>query len=458
MDDDHLDDLSLAFIHMYFNLQTADVSVRAKAYIENETHHETILNYLNEIGLRFMVGDSTDTFKYVMPQFRFVCNRDYQLEIIKFKHNNVFLKKGAVVYATNLFVKNASNAIDYFLQYYPDLINSFGIKSKSEIDDKFYIWNGSEGIIFSKHYLDWMGMKICDGDDRNVTDEDYKYRLYLVGDDIAKKFIETKINKHESMVYKNYYKGTPLRKTNNELSVINDRKFATNNYDTVFDAFEKEFDNNINQIHFIQRDYIYDATNFNSELLEALQKNWISDTSIYKTINKFALNPIASSLHHKLIIDRYAANMYRKMIVNDNFILPLEKVLTTDYIFIPNNMYQIRHTLNAAYVPRLGLVILATHAFFGARKTLNFVPAEDLRIFVKSKIKISDDDVFYHIGGSYFLEETYFNVNKVPIFILVHIDDDLIVRHNLINTSRKLKDLKYNWVSNTILNLFVRKH
>lgn len=52
----------------------------------------------------------------------------------------------------------------------------------------------------------------------------------------------------------------------------------------------------------------------------------------------------------------------------------------------------------------------------------------------------------------------FFNANDAPIFILVRVEDDLIVRHNLIRTSRKLKDLKYNWVFNTILSLFVRKY
>nr|ADO85440.1 p49 [Pieris rapae granulovirus] len=451
--------LPLAFIHMYFHLDDNSIIPEVKDYVNNEKNYETIINYLSEIGLKFMVGEATpDTFKYIMPQFRFECNRDYQLEIVKFDFGNVYLKKGAVVFATNLMVTSPSETFDFLIKKMPELTDSSTFAIKSEVGNKFYMWNGTDGIVFARPYFDWMGMKVCNG---TPYTNNTHYRMYIIGDILAKIFIDAKIEINTSVgnaVLKNYYKGTPLKRTENEKYVINYKKFTTNNYDVVFDSFEEEFRSKIGPIHFVQRDYIYDAK-FPADLLEELQKNWVSDTSVYKIINNFTKNTTVPDLNKQFIIDRYSVNGYRKMmVVNDKYTLPVNKSSSVEYIFVTNDMLQLRHTLNAAFVPNLGIVILATHVFFGARRVLNFEPHQDLSTFVKRKVEIKEDNVFYHVGGSYFLEETFFNANDAPIFILVRVEDDLIVRHNLIRTSRKLKDLKYNWVFNTILSLFVRKY
>ncbi|AAL05837.1 P49 [Choristoneura occidentalis granulovirus] len=448
------ENLPLAFMHLYFELDKRHTEI--DNYISDSKNYARILDYLNEINLKFIIGDaSVDTFIYIMPQFKFVCDKDYQLEIVKFSFGNAYLRKGALVFATNFFVTNPSDAFDFIIPKIPLLRETF--ETQTRIGTKFYIWNGTDGIIFSRTYLDWMGMKVCNG--KPYYTNNY-YRMYVVGERLAKQIIEEKIsieNTPFDAVLKNYYKGTFLRFTDNEKYVLADKKINTNNYDVVFDMFEEEFKSNVAQIHFIQRDYIFDGK-FPLDLLNELQSYWTSDTSVYKVINKFGPKNQIQDLIKTIVIDRYSVNGYRKMIVdNIHFVLPANRSSDVEHVFIPRNVIQIRHTLNAAFVPNLGLVIMASNVFFGARIVLNFEPHVDLNYFVKTKINVKDTDIFYHVGGSYFLEETFFNTNNVQIYILVRIDEDLIVRHNLIRTSHKLTDLKYYWVLNTILSLFVRK-
>ncbi|AKS25355.1 p35/p49 [Clostera anastomosis granulovirus B] len=449
--------LPLAFIHLYFELDTRYPEI--DLYINTPSNHPSIVNYLNEIGLNFVVGEaSSNSFIHITPQFKFVCDRDYNLEIVKFDYGSVYLKKGSVVFATNLFVTNPGDALLYFAKELPSLTNMFTTK-QTHVGEKYYVYNGSDGIVFGRSYLDWMGMKVCNG--KPYTNDNSTYRMYILGQELVKDFLEKRFTIDTvpfTGVLKNFYKGTPLKRTHNERYVITDKNVTTNNFDVVFDMFEEEFKaNKINQIHFVQRDYIFDGK-FPSDLLEELQKFWVSDTAVYKVVNKFTKNNVAD-LVNGIVIDRYAVNGYRKMMVNtEKYVLPhSNNRYRVEHLFVPNDILQFKHTLNAAYVPHLGVVIMATHVFFGARKHLQFTPHTDLLALVKNKIDIKDDTVLYHVGGSYYLEETYFTANDVSIYILVRIDDDLIVRHNLIRTSRKLADLQHNWVLNTILNLFVRK-
>ncbi|UXX41820.1 p49 [Psilogramma increta granulovirus] len=448
--------LPLVFVHLYFEIDIRYPKI--DSYINTPSNHPTIVNYLNEIGLNFVVGEANShTFTHITPQFKFVCDRDYNLEIVKFDYGSVFLKKGSVVFATNLFVTNPGDALMYFAKEMLSLTNTYTTK-QTHVGEKYYVYNGSDGIVFGRSYLDWMGMKMCNG--KPYTNNNSLYRMYILGMETAEMFVQKRFTM-EMVTFegqlKNFYKGTPLRRTFNEQYVINDKTVITNNYDVVFDMFVEEFEaNKINQIHFVQRDYIFDGK-FPADLLMELQKFWVSDTAIYKIVNKFTKTDVVD-LVNGIVIDRYATNAYRKMMVNtDKYVMPNSHQSCVEYLFVPNDILQFKHTLNAAYVPHLGVVIMATHAFFGARKHLQFIPFTDLNTLVKNKIDIKDDTVLYHVGGSYYLEETYFTTNDVSIYILVRIDDDLIVRHNLIRTSRKLADLQHNWVLNTILNLFVRK-
>ncbi|UYE99128.1 MAG: p35/p49 [Betabaculovirus sp.] len=450
------ENLPLAFIHLYFELDTRYPEI--DLYINTPSNHSTIVNYLNEIGLNFVVSEANShSFTHITPQFKFVCDRDYNLEIVKFDYGSVFLKKGSVVFATNLFVTNPGDALLYFAKEIPSLTNVFTTK-QTYVGEKYYVYNGSDGIVFGRSYLDWMGMKVCNG--KPYTSNNSLYRMYILGQELVKDFLEKDFT-IDTVPFvgqlKNFYKGTPLRRTQNERYVITDKTVTSNNYDVVFDMFEEEFKaNKINQIHFVQRDYIFDGK-FPADLLLELQKFWVSDTAVYKVVNKFTKTDVID-LVNGIVIDRYAVNVYRKMMVNmDKYVMPHSHQTRVEHLFVPNDILQFRHTLNAAYVPHLGVVIMATHVFFGARRHIQFTPHTDLNALVKNKIDIKEDTVLYHVGGSYYLEETFFTANNVSIYILVRIDDDLIVRHNLIRTSHKLTDLQHNWVLNTILNLFVRK-
>lgn len=440
------------FIASYFDLDTRehlpDV-VKKFLLAPEEDHIKQYLDYLAALKLRNVVIDnSADVFRFVKPQFKFVCEREYDLDLVKFNYGGVFLRKGAVVYATNLFVPDPGRAIALFL----NVVNSTGFVAEggeASLGDKHIVWNGTDGILFARAYTDWQGLKVCKGT-KFKDDEDY--RMYIIGETLAQKFVEKNIAHNDVGVLKNYYKGTPLKYTDNLANVINQKGFITNNVDVVFENFAEEFEQRVDYIKFVQRDYIYDADDFNDDLLEELQKHYVSLTSVYKIINRFHKSSIPN-VGHELVVDRYATNKYKKMIVTGKFELPRREDKL--HIFIPKDFLQLRHTLNAAYVPDLGIVILAEHAFFGASRVLNFNPKTDLYVFVKSKNKIEKNEMYYHIGGDYYLEETMFAANNVPVFVIVRIDKDLLVRDNL-RTSRNLRDLKHNWVNNTILNLFVK--
>lgn len=440
------------FIASYFDLDSRDhLPERAKQFLREPRDEDikSYLDYLSTLRLRNAVMDSSpDVFKYVKPQFKFVCDREYDLDVVKYSFNGVLLRKGAAVYATNLFVADPSEAMALFVNKFGD--GGYAAQGEASVGEKYIVWNGTEGMMFSRAYLDWRGLKVCNG---TKYREDDDYRLYILGETMAQKFIENNVSNATGGVLKNFHKGTPLTHTDNGAHIITQKSFVTDNVDVVFDNFAEEFEHRVDYIKFVQRDYVYDALNFPDDLLEELQKHYVSQTSVYKIVNRFHKSSIPN-VGQELVVDRYAVNKYRKMIVTPEFELPRRE--NRLHIFIPRDFLQLRHTLNAAYVPELGIVILAEHVFFGASRVLDFDPKRDLYVFVKSKTQIARDEVYYHIGGEFYLEETRFAANHLPVFVLVRIDNDLLVRDNL-RTSRKLRDLKYNWVDNTILNLFVKK-
>ncbi|AAS82726.1 ORF12 [Agrotis segetum granulovirus] len=441
--------LKHVFIATYFDLDQRDhLNSDVRRFLNEPSEEDVIsyLDYLDRMQLKNIVVDkSADLFKYIKPQFKYVCEREYDLDIVKYNYSGVFLRKGAVVYATNLFVVDPSDTISFF-------ITKFGIeKGYTSIEEKHVVCNGTDGVFFGRAYLDWLGLKVCSG---NKYREDEHYRLYIIGEHMAQQFIQNNIGALEGSELRNFYKGTPLTYTKNAANIINQKSFVTDNMDVVFDNFAEEFDQNVDYIKFVQRDYIYDASNFPTDLLEELQQHYVSLTSVYKIINRFQKSSIPM-VGKELVVDRYAVTKYKKMITTPDFVLPGRE--NNMHIFIPRDFIQLRHTLNAAFVPELGIVILAEHVFFGANRVLDFDPRRgDLYVFVKRKTTIDKDEVYYHIGGEFYLEETQFASNQIPVFVLVRIDNDLLVRDNL-RTSRKLKDLNYNWVDNTILNLFVKK-
>ncbi|AAP85648.1 ORF_11 [Adoxophyes orana granulovirus] len=452
--------LPLAFAHLYFDIKESDVVSDVEEYINNSENYLKIINYIQSIRLRNVVSDFTeDMFEYVTPQFRFVCERDYNLDIVKIKNHKFFIPKGASVYATNLLVSDVDKAMMEIFK----LTNLIDKTKTVNVSKKYCVsTDNSEGVLFARPYLDWMGLKVCEG--ATYNQDDY-YRLYVVGEQLAYRLLNAKLNLNslnleDKGVLKNFYKGLPLRRTANSKHVKTEKRFVTDNCDVVFDRFANEFMQGGNEIHFVQRDYIFDALSFPEDLLEELQNNWTTDTSLHKLVINFKRHESVQLHDTQTVIDRYSITNYKIMQVSmQDYKLPnSNSAQSVDYLFIPSNVYQIRHTLNSAFMPSLGLVILAKHAFFGSRRVLDFEPNEDLFNFVKNKTAINEKNRFYHLGGSYFLEETYFTLNEIPIYVVVRIDNDLILRHNLISNSFDLKQLKHNWVYNSILNLFVRKH
>lgn len=445
------DSLKFVFIATYFDasddaLDLLPNSVKQYLTDPHDDDHLKYLDYLSGMRLHGMIGEaSPDLFKFVKPQFRFECVRDQDLDIIR--HNNdVYLRKNTSIYATNLFVHDPVQQ-KWLMKIMRDLLRD---RMKGVVVAKDYVvYDGCIGYIFAAPYLDWCGARVCvsaaEGVDRTML------RLYLIGHEMSQAFTDHNVAAPPDGTLKNYYKGTPLILNHNY--VITTKDLVTNNMNRIFESINQELNTKSGFVRFIQRDYIFDAENFPLDLLEELQNHYVSTTALYKVISSFHSGEPGGRVH-EIVVDRYAANRYRKLLIfaNESNVYP--SLPSSHYLFIPDEYYQIRHTLNAAYAPKLGIVILATHVFFGATKVINFDPAKDLYAFVKTKFNVGDSSRnYYKIGGSYYLEESQFDENGIPVFLVVRLDENLLVRDNL--SSHTLEDLNNNWVKNTILNLFV---
>ncbi|AQQ80280.1 P49 [Betabaculovirus altermyunipunctae] len=443
------DSFKFVFIATYFDASNdvlEGLPDDVKQYLSSPTDEDMVryVDYLSGMRLQGLVGDATaDVFKYVKPQFRFQCLRDQELDIVRHS-NDVYLRKNTAVYATNLFVHDPVQQ-KWLMKIVRDVM---GERLRGVVVDKNHVvHDGCVGYVFAGPYLDWCGLRVCssgaDGVDRTML------RLYLIGDEMSKVFTDQNISAPSGGVLKNFYKGTPLITNHNY--TITTKTLVTNNMNRVFDAVQQELNTKSAYVRFIQRDYIFDADNFDTELLEELVAHYVSTTSLYKIVHRFHKTDVAS-VAHEVVLDRYAPHKYRKALVYVNEANVYPSMPSAHYLFIPDDYYQIRHTLNAAYAPKLGLLLLANQVFFGATKVLNFDPAKDLTMFVKTKRAV-DAGNYYRIGGDYYLEESQINENGVPVFIVVRLDKNLLVRDNL--SSHTLEDLNNNWVKNTILNLFV---
>ncbi|AAG27312.1 PxORF14 peptide [Plutella xylostella granulovirus] len=440
------DMLKYIFINSYFRI-TDDEPVLPRPvtqFLRGDYTDDDIrlyINYLADMNIKNILLDySVDTFKYIMPQFRFVCDRDYNVDIVKHDYGKIFIRKNTPVFATNYFFDLPENFdIGIFSEYFVNKTEQVAVSNKHMIS------NGDSGVVFGPPYYDWSGLKVCKSNNLKalVRDEDF-YRLYLIGEEMAN-YVMTKKIVPTAGKLRNYYKGTPLSVTRNREYIINSQSINTNSTNVLFSEFRKEFKNNVNSVTFIQRDYVYDATNFEPDLLEILQTDYVSNSSVVKSIRAFE-NYNVPNASHRLVIDRYGVHKYKKMLVGTKYVMPKTEPLVR-FMLIPEDFLQIRHTLNAAYVPPLGLVIMAEFAFFGADKVVDFDPKRDLGVFVKLK-DLKPGDVLYHIGGEYYLEETKFAINMIPMYIIVRSTSN-------VKGVKKLSQLKNGWVKNTLLNLFV---
>nr|ANY57402.1 P49 [Phthorimaea operculella granulovirus]QBH65848.1 P49 [Phthorimaea operculella granulovirus]QBH65978.1 P49 [Phthorimaea operculella granulovirus]QBH66628.1 P49 [Phthorimaea operculella granulovirus]QBH66758.1 P49 [Phthorimaea operculella granulovirus] len=417
--------LAKAFAHTYFELTDEDSDILD--YIKQNSNK--LMDYISQMRLHNMIGESFD-FNRVLPQFRFVCERDYKLEIVRHNETGAYLRKGVPVYATNLFSLNEGTLTDYMMN---TIMKNNDWKNDNcvIITATMYLCDGRDGFIVGSPYIDWKGMKLCAG-----TSQNNYTRLYLVGERMTKIFVEKPHDVPMDCEIKNYYKGTRLTKRKKP---ADGKNFVGN--DKVFDMIENNLKSNV---VFVQRDYIFDAMRFPDSLLNILMDEYECSSSVIKRVHKYDKCEMETD---SVTIERYGINKYRVFESEINLIPPI-----IECYFVPSEkMLQIRHTLNAAYLIGTGIVIFADYSLFGARCVLDFEPSQDLEYYVKDLRHHNPSDLIYHLGGNYYLQQTQLGSNAANAFVIVR-------SLNLISGSRKLSELNCNWVLNTVLSLFVRKY
>jgi Baculovirus Y142 protein len=441
------------FIATYFDLKNLDfipqeASIFISHMIRNKfdnVENDTLLkylNYINEMGLKYLVADKdSNMFKFIKPHFKFVCDRD-NIDIIELA-KRVYIQSNTPVYATNFFVNNPQ---EFSIFLYDEFSKVFDKRMFVSNNQNFTLLDGKEGFLFDDAYVDWCGLQVCAVP--KVESINCPYRLYLVGEAMAQHFLKTNIAPPQktTFIYRNFYKGLPL--VRNNFRIINSKHFSTRKPNILFEEINVELNTSANYIKFIQRDYIYDAK-FPDDLLDLL-KDYMTKTSNYKFITKFSEpNSKLSSGYNEIIVDRYAVNKYRKINIKTepNNILPSLRANDTSYIFVRPDIIQIKGTLNAFYVPANQLfVILASNSLFGSTELLYF----DYRLIP-----------YRQFANPYMLtKDTYIIDDKHKIFLTKHIFGSsvpayLIIRGDYESSQFKTLDhLKNPWVKNTLLKLF----
>lgn len=453
--------LKHAFVYSYFDVDpTENVPEAVRSFIDRPTEADAkmYLNYLMGMKLRNVVGDnSLDTFIYIKPQFRYECNRQYELEILR-HDSREYIAAGTPVYATNFFSTTPSaysvSLFRYMKHERPNL-------DRVVQGDGYAVHEGTHGYVFAPHYTDWCGLRVCST--TSGLNAERVYRLYLVGDAMCQYFTRNNESAPSNGFLRNYCKGTRLYRRSDEYSVVTSKQFIADSVNTVLDSIEEELKGAMSVL-LVQRDYIYDAEVFPADLLELLQRDFTSPQFVRKLVRKMDVVPPPTSNKH-VVVDRYGVSRYRKMVVvmGDNALATFED----KYLFVPSDYLQIRGTMNAALVPKLGLVILAYHSFFGAKQVVQFDAKTHLKMFVRPLHLVLEEEekergeyagrsaTMYQLAPHYYLRETTLGARGVPAFVVVRVDNEkLLVRDNL-SSSRHLKHLDNNWLKNTLLKLFV---
>ncbi|ACI28861.1 P49 [Agrotis ipsilon multiple nucleopolyhedrovirus] len=441
------------FLSTYFHLRNHDyIASEARPfigeYIRNNfdaIEDETLLkyiNYLSGMNLKHLVADrDPNMFKYIKPQFKYICMRD-NVDIIEFD-KRVYIQPNTPVYATNFFVNDPQ---PFLLLLYSEFMKVFNDRFFVSTDNLSTLIEGKEGFLFDNAYVDWSGVQMCASP--KVDAPDYPYRLYLVGEPMAQHFLRQNLNMpvNTDFVIRNFYKGLPL--VRNNFRIINSKHFTTNKPNKVFEEINLELNNSANYIKFIQRDYIYDAK-FPDDLLELLN-DYMTQTSNYKFIMKFGEHNVKlASGYNEIVVDRYAVNKYRKLNIKTeaNSVLPTLRANETSYIFVLPDIIQIKGTLNAFYVPANQLfIILASNSLFGSTELLYF----DYRLIPYRQFSVP------HV----LTKDTFIIDAKHKIYLTKHIFGTsvpayLIIRGDYESSQFKTLDhLKNPWVKNTLLKLF----
>ncbi|ANF29664.1 49k protein [Catopsilia pomona nucleopolyhedrovirus] len=457
------------FLTSYFDLKEYEyVPSEPMAFIRNylncnfELLDDSVLlnylNYLQGIQLKHFVGDtsSTDIYKYVKPQFRFVCDRT-TVDILEFD-TRMYIKAGTPVYATNFFTSNPKKIMAFL---YAEFNKVFQNKIFVNMNNFGCVLAGTSGFMFDDAYVDWSGVRMCAAPrlDNNM----HPYRLYLLGEDMAKHFVQnnimppqpsargatrSKINNSMFML-KNFYKGLPLFKQ--KYTVVNSTKFVTRKPNAVFNEIEKELNGHCPFIKFIQRDYIFDAQ-FPADLLDLLNE-YMTASSIMKIITKFVVDDNASACEtsREMIIDRYSIDGYRKVFIKIELTnrFPTMYDHESSYIFVsPRDFVQIKGTLNAFYAPKQRLLsILSVNRLFGATETIDFNP--NLLVYRQSSspVRLTGDVYLVDKNEKIFLVKHIFS-NTVPAYLLIRGDYESSSEY------KSLRDLN-PWVQNTLLKLLI---
>jgi hypothetical protein len=397
------------------------------------------VDYLSSLRIKnIIVDNNVENFTFIKPQFKYMCSRR-NVNIIKHV-SKVYLMPDTPIYATNMFVRDPKQ---YQLLLYKEFSEVFDNRQFVKNNETYCIINGNAGYIFEDAYMDWCGVQVSCSIPKVQSS---MYRLYLVGDLMAKHFVEKNIM-YKDVTLKNYYKGLVLFRS--DYRIINTKKFVTNKVNEVFNEMRIELDTKSSYIKFIQRDYIYDGV-FPDDLLEVLNE-YMTETAVYKFITRFVEpGEKMGNYYSEIVVDRYAINKYRKMNikVDPKTRFPSLRYNEPAHLFIRPDIIQIKGTLNAFFVPREKLFgILARNSFFGSTELLHF--DKKLIPYRQSSppLKIQQETFIVNKQQKLFL--TKYNFNTVPAYLLIRGDYESSFGFKTLN------ELNNPWVHNTLLKLFI---
>lgn len=444
------------FLASYFNLaDTGLLSTSSKPFIREYLYNNFdniddasllgYLDYLDLIGLNNVLLDrDVNMFKYIKPQFRFVCTKK-NVEILKFDQR-VYIKPDTPVYATNFFVKNPSEFKFLLYNVFSNVIDKRNFVNN---DKNYCLIQGNTGYVFDQAYVDWCGVRMCEVPKIELESSPFPYRLYLVGDAMARHFATNNISFDSgNFILKNFYKGLPMFRTN--YKIINSKKFTTKKPNHLFNEFKQEFDTKSVYVKFIQRDYIYDAKAYPDDLLDLLNEH-MTYTSVYKFVTKFMENgEEPGNYYSEIVIDRYAVDKYQKLSIkiDETTMFPTLRYNDPSYIFIRPDLIQIKGTLNAFYVPKHKLfAILANNSLFGSTTLLEFdrklIPYRQYQ----PPYRLNDETYVVDKKQKLYLTKYTF-ANTIPAYLLIRGD------YESSSEIKTLRDLK-PWVQNTLLKLLI---
>ncbi|QHB21672.1 p49 [Artaxa digramma nucleopolyhedrovirus] len=453
------------FVVSYFNVtEFLNFSAESKTFIAHYLRNDftkldessllRFLNYLSGLKLQNVLLDkSVNLFKYIKPQFKYVCHRN-NLDIL-ILDNKIYIRPETPIYATNFFVKEPGKFRTMLYREFSKVFDNRHFVSNSET---YCLMNGNVGYIFEEAYLDWHGVRMCSVNNTSFDLNKFPYRLYLVGDTMAKHFLENNIvfSNVNDYILKNYHKGLTLYPNN--YKIINSKKFNTRKPNQVFNEIRSELNTQSAYVKFVQRDYIFDA-DFPEDLLELLA-DYITNTSVYKFVTKFEesnYQQLGNELEHhnlnnEIVVDRYAVNKYRKLNVkkdnNNSTIMSMGN--NPSHIMMRPDMVQIKGTLNAFYVPSTKVFgILAKNSLFGSTELLEFTSSLIQYAHHNPPKRLHADSYVVDRTQKIYLTQFTFG-GTVPAYLLVRGDFE-----SYENSFKSLKELNNTWVHNTLLKLFI---